>query len=103
MWIRESFAKGKNDNHLFLSDRGCRISETAIDTIVHKYTKAAIGKPLSPHKLRAGFCSVLYEQTGDIEFVRRAVGHSSAATTQRYIVTNGDERKRASEIIGNLI
>lgn len=101
--VRSDFANKRGDKHFFLSDRGIRMSETAVYTVVTKYTQAALGKALSPHKLRAGFCSILYEQTGDIEFVRRAVGHSSASTTQRYIVTKGDERRRASEIINNLI
>ena len=71
--------------------------------MIQKYTEQALGKPLSPHKLRAGFCSILYSKTHDIEFVRRAVGHSNIATTTRYIVTDGSERRKASKLLRDIL
>ena len=68
-----------------------------ISDVVEKYAG------VSPHKLRSGFCSILYKKTGDIEFVRRAVGHANSATTARYIVTNGEEKQNAAEIMGSII
>lgn len=88
---------------LFVSKYGTRISARGVSDIVKKYSKEALGKELSPHKLRAGFCSILYNKTHDTEFVRRAVGHSNIATTQRYIVTNGDERRESATIIGKAL
>ena len=79
------------------------MSASTIKYLVYKYTERALGKALSPHKLRAGYCSILYNQTHDIEFVRRAVGHANVATTQRYIVTNGSEKKKVAEIMGSLL
>jgi len=107
LWLgfRSFLFKGDipSDDHLFISSNGTILSRRALDNIVAKYTKKALGTPLSPHKLRAGFCSILYDQTHDIEFVRRAVGHANVATTQRYIVTNGTEKKKAAEIMGSLL
>ena len=91
-----------NDDHLFLSERGNGLAVRTVIDLVSKYCERALGKKLSPHKLRSAFCSILYKETGDIEFVRRAVGHSNVATTQRYIVTNGSERKRAAEIMASI-
>ena len=88
---------------LFIDSDGKRLSSKAVYKIVRKYTEKALGYPMSPHKLRAGFCSILYEQTHDAEFVRRAVGHSNLATTQRYIVTDGKEKQRATNIIGGIL
>ena len=88
---------------LFISKYGERISAKGVSNIVKKYTEEALGKPLSPHKLRAGFCSILYNKTHDTEFVRRAVGHSNISTTQRYIVTDGDEKRQSASIIGKAI
>lgn len=88
---------------LFVSKMGTRISARGVSDIVKKYSKEALGKELSPHKLRAGFCSILYNKTHDTEFVRRAVGHSNISTTQRYIVTNGEERRESATIIGRAI
>ena len=101
--VRDEYGTPGSDNHLFISNRGKIISSRAVENIIEKYTEKALGHPLSPHKLRSGYCSILYKKTGDIEFVRRAVGHSSAVTTQRYIVTNGMEKKKAAEIMGNLL
>lgn len=101
--VRHRFLNHNRNSHLFLSSRGEAMSDRAIDYLVKKYTELALGRAISPHKLRSGYCSILYEKTHDIEFVRRAVGHSSAVTTQRYIVTNGTEKKKAAEIMGNLL
>ena len=100
--IRNEYVKDVNDNHLFLSRRGGVMGAKTITEVVQKYTKIALGKPLSPHKLRSGYCSILYGKTHDTEFVRRAVGHSDISTTQRYIVTKGDEKKKASEIMASI-
>ena len=92
-----------DNNHLFLSSRGSVMHPNTVKKVVKKYTEIAIGQPLSPHKLRSGYCSILYEKTGDIEFVRRCVGHSNATTTQRYIVTKGTEKQKAADIMENLL
>lgn len=97
------FDKAEITDALFVSKYGDRISAKGVSNIVKKYTTEALGKPLSPHKLRAGFCSILYNKTHDTEFVRRAVGHSNIATTQRYIVTGGEERRESANIIGRAI
>lgn len=101
--VRIEFGKGKGDDHLFLSDHGNAMSGTAMFDVVGKYTERALGKRISPHKLRSGYCSILYGATGDIEFVRRAVGHASSQTTQRYIVTNGEEKRRAADIMKHVL
>ena len=99
-WLKE---RGDlQDHHLFVDKNGDELSERSIRTIVEKYSKKALGRPVSPHKLRSGYCSILYNQSGDIEFVRRAVGHSQVSTTQRYVVTKGTEREKAAEMMKNI-
>lgn len=100
--VRNKFDINNDSGHLFISERGNVIAGNTIYKIVSKYTQLALGKKISPHKLRSGYCSILYKKTGDIEFVRRAVGHANATTTQRYIVTKGEEKRKASEIMGNI-
>ena len=87
----------------FISNRRTRISTNQITKMIKKYSKEALGYEISPHKLRAGFCSIMYNKTNNIEFVRRAVGHSDISTTQRYIVTDGEERKQAADIMGSVL
>ena len=104
-WIdaRRSLLDNKNEDAMFISNQMSRISSDAISDIVGKYSKRALGIKISPHKLRAAFCTILYENTGDIEFVRDVVGHSSTAVTQRYIVKTGEEKAKAAEIMNGLL
>lgn len=90
------------DRHLFLYRNGQPINGKEVSRIVRKYTKKALGKPLSPHKIRSGFCTILYDKTHDIEFVRRAVGHSNVKITQRYVVTDNREREESAKMINSI-
>lgn len=103
-WIndRNNKLNGKNIPELFISNHMSRISVDCISNIVKKYTWRATGERLSPHKLRAGFCSILYQTNPDVLFVSRAVGHSDTKVTQRYIVTNDKEKEMASGIMDGL-
>lgn len=103
-WLndRQEWDNGST-NALFITEKGDRISSSAIYKLVDKYCTDALGYHVSPHKLRAGFCSILYEETGNVEFVRRAVGHSNISTTQRYIVTNNKEKEEASGLIDQIL
>ena len=104
-WLKVRYkfmSKNTTTDALFISNSGSRISGSTIREIVKKYTKKAIGIEYSPHKIRAGYCSILYDKTGDIEFVRRAVGHSNVTTTQRYIRTDASERDRAIDLLNGI-
>ena len=98
-WLRDRSAllaaRQKESQALFISRDGNRISHDTVRYVTRKYS----GNKLSPHKVRGGYCSILYDQTHDIEFVRRAVGHQYASTTQRYVRTDGLEGKKGMEII----
>lgn len=92
-----------NTDALFVSSQKSRLSSNAIYMLVTKYCDEGLGYHISPHKLRAGFCSILYKKTGNIEFVRRTVGHTNIATTQRYIQTEKKEKKQAMEIMSGIL
>ena len=104
-WLadREKIIGDSDCDALFISENGTRLSTNRIFQIVEKYSEEALGYKISPHKLRAGFCSILYNVKHDIEFVRRTVGHSNIRTTQRYIVTDNNERKEAANIMSDLL
>ena len=101
VWLekRNEILEGLTTDAFFVTITGERLSAEAIYNIVGKYSAEALGYRISPHKLRAGFCSILYEKTQNVEFVRRAVGHSNISTTQRYITTDNMERKQAAELM----
>ena len=92
-------AREKETDALFVSRDGDRISHDVVRYTVRKYSDGKI----TPHGIRGGYCSVLYDQTHDIEFVRRAVGHAYASTTQRYIRTDGMESRKGMEIINKVL
>ena len=102
-WLRDRSAlltaRQKKTSALFVSRDGGRISHDTVRYVVRKYSD----NKLTPHKVRGGYCSILYDQTHDVEFVRRAVGHRYASTTQRYIHTNGQEGKTGMEIINKVL
>ena len=103
-WIEDRATKlsDKQTDALFISNRLQRIGEKTVVYIVEKYSLEGLGYKISPHKLRAAFCTILYNQTGDIEFVRRAVGHSCIETTQRYIVDDDTAKDEAASIMGRI-
>lgn len=94
---------GKDIEPLFISRDGKRMCGNSLDKLIDKYSYAALGYHISPHKFRSGLASIMYDETRDIEFVRRVIGHSKVTTTQRYIVTDNSEREKASKIISDAI
>lgn len=103
-WIekRNNFSNAENTSALFISNLGNRISESELERMIKRYTNGSLSVAVSPHKLRSGFISIMYKETGDIEKVRRIVGHRNVSTTQRYIVTDGSEKEEAAEIMEHL-
>lgn len=103
-WLvkRPNFQNADSGDALFINIHGQRVGATAIDGVVSKYTKIALGKPLTPHKLRAGFINVLYKKTHDLDFVCKAVGHSSVTTTARYMDAKGDERQKSRDLMNDV-
>lgn len=88
---------------LFVSRNGVRIDNSQIANMVSDCANKALGIRFHPHKLRGGFITILYNKTHDIDFVRRAVGHSKITTTQGYIVSDGKEREKAADIFENML
>lgn len=93
--VRDVYAERGNDtNALFISNRGNRIARDLPYLIVKKYSKIALGYEISPHKLRSGFITIMYNHTHDIELVRRIIHHSNVETTQRYIRIKEDNLEK---------
>jgi integrase/recombinase XerC len=108
----ESWLKARNEileesnvqtDAFFISNQHKRMCGDTISDLVKKYAKTGIGQEVSPHKLRSGFCSILYNKNPDILFVSRAVGHADIKVTQRYIVTGNKEKKQAADMMGSLL
>ena len=58
---------------------------------------AGIRKALMIHSFSAGYATSLYETTGDLFLVARAMGRRDVSTTMRYIQTNSSVLRKAVE------
>lgn len=103
IWLdkRNKILKDHNNDALFISSYRERLTSKGIYNLIQKYSLEALGYSISPHKLRAAFCTILYNETHDIEFVRDAVGHKSVNTTSRYIVKKENAKERASQFFAS--
>lgn len=92
-----------NDEPLFISRRGNRLTSDTVRSITKTYGKM-IGRPeLSPHKFRASFATNLYNATKDIRFVQESMNHANVTTTQLYVQPEKDVHLKASEIMAGLV
>lgn len=96
---KERLRSSKLTNALFINGLGDRLNSANIRIMINTYSQKALGYKISPHKLRAAYCTLYYEATHDIFKVQQAVKHASVLTTQKYIVSNQNYQQEASNTI----
>jgi site-specific recombinase XerD len=103
-WIndRNKYFGDVATNALFISRKRNRISVSAVEDLIGKYTKN-IDKHITPHKLRATCATNLYKKTGDIYMVAEQLGHANIATSKIYTEIDHDLKIKATNILDNLI
>lgn len=84
-------------NALFISSRGCRISNRAVQLLIKKYTKG-FEKNITPHKLRHTSATLMFKHGKvDIRTLQKVLGHENISTTQIYTHVDDDGIKKAFE------
>ena len=82
---RTALATSKSGDHIFLNNRGGKLSRMGIWKILNKYVEAAgITKKVSPHTLRHSFATHLLQGGADLIAVQELLGHADIATTEIY-------------------
>jgi integrase/recombinase XerC len=57
--------------------------------------QVGISRPFSVHSLRHTFATRLYQRTGDLYLVQRALGHRQITTTEIYARVSDDSLRQA--------
>lgn len=94
--INRYISERSDDNEaLFLSTHGDRISARTIQWLIKNYSKkAGIEKKVTPHVLRHSFATHMLEGDADIVVIKELLGHSNLATTQIYTHITDERRKK---------
>ncbi len=87
--IRESWFEKleeiKDENALFISQRGNRLSSRQISNRVKRYAmESGVNINLHPHLLRHSMATHILESSQDIRLVQELLGHADISTTQVY-------------------
>jgi len=70
---------------LFVRQDGEPLGPWAVVRILHRLSRRAkLARPIGPHALRHYCATTLLRRTGDLELVRRVLGHSTLAMVLRY-------------------
>jgi integrase len=113
LWVRQG--KGGKDRSVPLSTgllvelgdpgEGLIIGKTltpkAVSLTIGRYLQKC-GINSTAHKLRARYASRFVAATGDLAATARVMGHSSVATTQRYVVASSDTMRKGAEACGRI-
>ena len=104
LWLqdREEYFSHVNSNALFVSQEGNRISQRTIKDLLDKYTDI-VDKHVTPHVMRHSCATNLYERTGDIYLCAGQLHHKNVTTTQRYAELSNEKRKKATNILDDMI
>lgn len=101
--IKKYLAKREENSEYLFPSKDRFMSIRMAQKIVNKGAKkAGIKKRVFCHALRSSFATHLLEAGTDIRVIQELLGHSSIATTQRYVNVSTAELKKVKSPLDNL-
>ncbi|MGO9197942.1 MAG: site-specific tyrosine recombinase [Acidimicrobiales bacterium] len=92
----ERWARRYDEEAMFISSRGRRMSRQAVWLVVnHAAQRVGLADRVTPHVLRHSCATHLLEHGADIRVVQELLGHAAITTTQVYTKVSGDLLRRA--------
>jgi integrase/recombinase XerD len=89
------WARRSDEEALFISSRGRRMSRQSVWIVVRRAAeRAGLADRVSPHVLRHSCATHLLEHGADIRVVQELLGHAAITTTQVYTKVSGDLLRR---------
>lgn len=83
--LRETWLTEKSEDWIFITPRGARFNERAIQLrLKFQAQRASLPQHVHPHMLRHSFASHLLESSHDLRAVQELLGHADISTTQIY-------------------
>ena len=91
-------ATGRDNEIVFLNNRGGQLTRVMVFTIIKEAVRrAGIDKRISPHTFRHSFATHLLEGGASIRQVQEMLGHESILTTEIYTHLDNDHLRRTVE------
>jgi len=91
-------------DHLWLSaynnsaPGGDPMTPRALQLLIRRATKRTLGREYGPHALRHTFATMYLRAGGDVESLRRILGHSNVSTTLVYLHLVADDLSRKHDL-----
>jgi site-specific recombinase XerD len=95
---RSALVKEVDTGYLFLSKTGKPLTERTVERIVSKAARRA-GIKAFPHAIRRAMATGLVRSGVNARAVQEMLGHESLETTARYLSCDGEEMRRAVDVL----
>ena len=88
----------RDEDPLFVSNKGKRLSDASIPLILTRWARAAkLLKTVTPHALRHSFATHLLDRGCDLKSLQEMLGHKNLSTTQVYTHVSLEHLKKVYE------
>ena len=103
-WMTQRNAiMGNNSGALFISKNKQRMSNDAVNDMLHNATRmAGIDKKITAHKMRSTCAMNLYAAKGDIYLVQQQLGHKNINNTMIYAKATNEQKREVATLLDTI-